>query len=248
MEEVQWDRQSFVTKTPPPRNEGSSILGPLLFVIVVGLAGAGGYLYIKNNGIPQVGIKPQMSELTTRLEEMNARLEALEKRLRVSPPSRSSATDPPSSSAAAVSGAQIAPSSSRLARAASGPTPFSAGPQSSASPQAANTLRMNPSSRDMAAVEGELASNREAWEATADRLGDTVGELGNQRRELTNTRESLGELQRNLERTYLPFDLRKNGGRQRVGPIWMDLRRGDRQGQRYTMGGFFGGKGGGVEG
>ena len=88
-------------------------------------------------------------------------------------------------------------------------------------------------------MQGELTSNREAWEATANRLGDAVGELSDQRRELADTQESIGEIQRNLERTYLAFDLRKSGGRQRIGPVWMDLRSTDRRAQRYTMRLFF---------
>ena len=87
MEEVQWDRQSFVPKTPPPPGGSSSLLGPVLFVLVISLVGGAAYLYIKNNGIPEMGIQPspqaQSNELMTRLDEMNARLEQLEKRLRV---------------------------------------------------------------------------------------------------------------------------------------------------------------------
>ena len=66
-----------------------------------------------------------------------------------------------------------------------------------------------------------------------------MGELGEQRRALDSAQETLGQIQRNMERTYLPFDLSKNTGRQRIGPIWLDLRRTDRRAQRYTMRLFF---------
>ena len=103
----------------------------------------------------------------------------------------------------------------------------------------ATPVAPNLSSRDLSAQQGELSSNREAWEATTNRLGDAVGELGDQRRELADTRATIGQIQRNLERTYLPFDIRKSAGRQRIGPIWMDLRSVDRRAQRYTMRLFF---------
>jgi hypothetical protein len=68
---------------------------------------------------------------------------------------------------------------------------------------------------------------------------DAVGELGYQRRELTTTQEAVEQIQRTFERTRVPFDIRKNSGRQQVGPIWMDLRNVDRSAQRFTMRLFF---------
>ncbi|MBF8304915.1 MAG: hypothetical protein HW398_103 [Acidobacteria bacterium] len=247
MEEVQWDRQSFAQKAPPPKGGGSSILGPILFVLVVSIAGGAAYLYIQNNGIPEMGIQPspqvQSNELLARLDEMNERLEQLEKRLHVSPPpSKSSASSQPSSTGAASSGspARPAPGGNRAATSAYAPTPSSAPPppRNSTPSPVATPVPSNLPSRD-STLQGELTSNREAWEATANRLGDAVGELGDQRRELADTQETIGEIQRNLERTYLPFDIRKSAGRQRIGPIWMDLRSVDRRAQRYTMRLFF---------
>ena len=247
MEEVQWDRQTFAQKTTPPKGGGSSILGPILFVLAVSIAGGAAYLYIQNNGIPEMGIQPspqaQSNELLARLDEMNERLEQLEKRLHVSPPpSQSSASSQPSSTGTASSGspARPAPGGNRAATSAYAPTPSSAPPppRNSTPSPVATPVPSNSSSRD-STLQGELTSNREAWEATANRLGDAVGELGDQRRELADTQETIGEIQRNLERTYLPFDIRKSAGRQRIGPIWMDLRSVDRRAQRYTMRLFF---------
>lgn len=242
MEEVQWDRQSFVPKTPPPRKEGSSILGPILFVLAISVAGGAGYLYIKNNGIPEIGIKPtsENAELMARLEEMNERLERLEKRLHVSPPARS-ASSQPSATAPASSGppSRRAPAEPRVAPSVYASTQLSSPPPSSTPSQFAAPTLPNSSSRDLSALQGELESNREAWEATTNRLGDAVGELGDQRRELAGTQETLGQMQRDLERTYLAFDLRKNAERQRIGPVWMDLRSVDRKAQRFTMRVFF---------
>ena len=246
MEEVQWDRQSFVPKTPPPPGGSSSLLGPVLFVLVISLVGGAAYLYIKNNGIPEMGIQPspqaQSNELMTRFDEMNARLEQLEKRLRVSPPAKSAASqDAPTGAASPGSPARPVPGATRAAPSAYASSPYSSPPppRSSTSPPVATPVPSNLSSRDFSGLQGELTSNREAWEATANRLGDAVGELGDQRRELADTQATIGQIQRNLERTYLPFDIRKSAGRQRIGPVWMDLRSVDRRAQRYTMRLFF---------
>ena len=247
MEEVQWDRQSFVQKTPPPQGGGSSILGPLLFVLVVSLVGGAAYLYVKNNGIPEMGIKAspqaQANELMVRLDEMNERLEQLEKRLRVTPPPRSDASSQPSPKGSAPPGSPARPASgtNRAAPPAYASNQYSSPPPSRTStpPPMATPVPSNSSSRDFSALQGDLTANRQAWEATANRLGDAVGELGDQRRELADTQQAIGQIQRNFERTYLPFDIRKSAGRQRIGPVWMDLRSVDRRAQRYTMRLFF---------
>ena len=243
MEEVQWDRKSFVQKPPPP-GRGSSILGPILFVLVVSVAGGLAYLYIKGNGIPELGVSAhsETSDLTARLDEMNARLEQLEKRLRASPPPRSADSNRPSAGNSVSSASSSRPSSSEARARVTPPTPMSNQPSSptvrTASPDVAS-LPSSSVSEELSSSEENLLSNREAWEATTNRLGDAVGELGDQRRELASTREALGQIQRNLERTYLSFDIRKEDGRQRIGPIWMDLRGVDRNAQRFTMRLFF---------
>ncbi|MGH9787035.1 MAG: hypothetical protein ACRD88_22930, partial [Terriglobia bacterium] len=184
MEEVQWDRQSFVPKAPPPKGGSSSLLGPVLFVLIVSIAGGAAYLYIKNNGIPEMGIEAspqaQTNEVMARLDEMSARLEQLEKRLRVSPPTRTEASSQPSPQGAASSGSPVrpAPGANRAAPSASASTQYASPPppRSSTPPAVAAPVPSNSSSRDLSGLQGELTSNREAWEATANRLGDAVGE------------------------------------------------------------------------
>lgn len=84
----------------------------------------------------------------------------------------------------------------------------------------------------------DLASTREVWEATTDRLGRAVGELGAQRAEIARNRERLGQFLINFERTRYSFQLGGNSGSVRVGPIWLQLRDTNRKKQRYTLGLF----------
>lgn len=240
MEEVKFDRQLYTPKSIPPGGGGSSILGPIILLFTVALVGIGGFLYYTTFGLrlPQTKADPQMQEIATRMEEMTARLEQLEKRLRITPPPSKM---PPSSVASPAAG-------SATPRASRGPVPRnsasasrSGGAMAEASPPAAAAIPEGSSAsrsfnaKELEAMKGDLNSSREAWEAATNRLGSTVGELGEQRRELADTRASVTQMQREMERSYLPFELDKNGGRQRVGPVWMDLRGVDRRALRFTM-------------
>jgi len=101
-----------------------------------------------------------------------------------------------------------------------------------------NQQRSSEIQQELESVHTDLASTREIWEATTDRLGRAVGELGVQRAEIARTRETLGQFLINFERTVYPFQLSGNSGRMRVGPIWLQLRDTDRKKQRYTLGLF----------
>jgi hypothetical protein len=240
MEEVTWDRNSFVTKPPaePPRR--SSIMGPVLFGILLWIAGAGGYFYFKYNGVPRIGAPDsQMTELTARLDDIATRLERLEKRPAAAVRPINS-TAPPSPVPAPTGSSSSAVTPARRAETVPHPShqPPAVPPQSTpSSAEVSRTLQSSAGAPSAAqpSLESELASHRDIWEATTNRLGEAVGELGNQRREIASTQQTLEQIQRNFERTYLPFDLRRNSGRQQIGPIWLDLRSVDRRAQRFTI-------------
>ena len=80
-----------------------------------------------------------------------------------------------------------------------------------------------------------MQADRERWDATTDRVAGTVVELGEQRSELAGTRERLEQLWERFEREPIAFDLQKRSDKQRVGPIWLWLRKTDRKNHRYTM-------------
>ena len=232
MEEDKFNRQAFVRQGGEPPRTGSSMAGPLFLVALICLVGFGGYMYVKAyglpEGIPDIGVgESHLAQIAERLEELETRLVRMENRQKVSP-SPAPSTEKP---ALTNTPASVSPSSS--------PSQFPATsrqtPDSSAAPSPTKETPVLRLQQELSSVQSDIAANQEAWEATADRLGDAVGELGSQRSEIASTRESLVQFQKHFERTSLPFQLHRKGGRRRIGPIWLELKKVDRKKQRYTM-------------
>jgi len=233
MEEARWDRESFVQQQQ--QRSGGPKLGPslggvVLFIITLGILGGGVYWYLTTQGLakelpqislPSLGIS-KSDDLAKRFDDLDARLAQIEKRLNIPPAPKVNTS---SSSPARPAQRATAPRpATRASQASSAPAsgPVSASPLAAASAPAAGP-------------DPEMIATREAWEATTDRLGMAVGQLGDQRREIARTQQDLDQLRRNMERSYVPFRLSKSTGRQRVGPVWLELQTTDRRNQRYNM-------------
>lgn len=233
MEEVRWNREAFVQQQqqrPGGSGQGPSLGGVVLFVITLGVLGGGVYWYLTTQGLarelprislPSIG-NSQSADLAKRFDELNARLAQIEKRLNIAPAPGASTNSGSARPAQRSSAPRPAGSAARAASA-----PAASAPSSTAAPAAVPAPPAGPDPEAIAA--------REAWEATTDRLGMAVGQLGDQRREIARTQEGLDQLRRNLARSYVPFQLAKDAGRQRVGPVWLDLQSTDRRNQRYSV-------------
>ena len=234
MEESQFDRQVFVAQRGTPRRPGSSILGPLLFLGFVALVGFGAYRFLNGNSLAMIGggEKTEFAQISHRLEEIEKRIEQLEKRRKVS--STESTPSLPASQAGPKKWVGPVASASSPIPPVSGPTtPVATGAKPGSDSHLSNLQQ------EFNSVRSDLAATRQAWEATAERLGRTVGELGEQRADINRTRESLEQVLGVLDRARLPFQLNKKMGRQRVGPVWLQLRSTDAKRQLYTIGVFF---------
>jgi hypothetical protein len=227
VEENEIDRQVFAKQASRVPSPSPSLGGLLLFAAGMGLIGFLAYKYVEANGMPALGAgESDLDAVVRKLEEIEQRLDRLEKRrapAAAEPIASASAstTADPSSSPGLPTGSTASPSGRRGGSSASGNPPYD--------------KRLAGLERDQRSLEDHVASNREAWEASTDRIGSTVQELGTQRGELARQRESLSRLMEHFERTPLLFDLKKSMGRQRVGPVWLWLRSTDHKAGRYTL-------------
>jgi hypothetical protein len=237
MDEIKWDREAFAQqqqrKAAGP-GLGTSLGGLILLFITIGVVGGGGYWFLKTRGmapslpeinLPAIGGMGGEPSTNERLLAMDLRLAEIEKRLNITPPSSTA------KSSTAASGSTRGNQSSARRQ----PTPSSATPAAPPAAASATTPAPAPVLFPTPAAQAQAAAQHEAWEATTDRLGMAVGELGEQRREIARTQEDLIQLRQQLERTSVPFELWKNGGRYRVGPISLTLQKTDRKNQRYDL-------------
>ena len=89
--------------------------------------------------------------------------------------------------------------------------------------------------KELSVLQGNLAANHDEWQATADRLGNVVGELDSQQTAIQRTQTGVNYLLERVQRSDVSFILKKGSGLQRVGPISMELASTSVKGQHYTI-------------
>jgi hypothetical protein len=228
------------TQREPERQSGFSsateLARPLLAVAVVALVAFAGYKFLKSTSAPsEPGAgAAQVAQIGQRLDDLEHRLDQLEKEpkafKKVSAPAAPSAVLAPAA-------AKLAPPNSHLAFS----RPVSAAP-ASGSPDKASLANGSAPKNDLNSAQAAVSSDQQHWEATADRIGNVVGELDSQRNALDSQRDALerdrarlDELAGRFARDSQPFTIEKSSTRQQVGPVSLQLISTDPKNQRYTM-------------
>lgn len=224
----------------PERQSGFSFVTelarPLLAVAVVGLVVFAGYKFLKSTSAPSepAASSAQVAQIGQRLDDLEHRLDQLEKKPRafkeVSVPVAPSPLPAPAAAKRVPPNPKLA--FSRLVSAA----------PASASPDKGSLGNDSSPKNDLNSAQAAVASGQQQWEATADRLGNVVGELDSQRNALDSQRDALerdrarlDELAGRFARDSQPFTIEKSSTRQQVGPVSLQLISTDPKNQRYTM-------------
>ena len=231
--------------TPAPReperqsafSSVTELARPLLAVAVVGLVVFAGYKLLKSTSAPSepAASDAQVAQIGQRLDDLERRLEQLEKKPRAFKEVPAAAAPSPLIAPAA---AKPVPPNSGLAFS----RPVIALSTSSSSPASPSPAGDSTQKNDLTSARAAVASGQQQWAATADRLGNVVGELDSQRNALDSQRETLARDQARLDqlagrfaRDSQPFTVEKSSTRQQVGPVWLQLIGTDPKNQRYTM-------------
>jgi hypothetical protein len=229
----EFDRRGYMpTSEPEPEpgfSFGAGLARPLLIVAAVALVVFIGYKSLKSDvaAADASANGAQLTQIGQRLDELEHRLDQMEKKRK---PSEEASEPETPSRAIVVAAAKPVPSKPQLAfsrpvRAQSAPS----SPANSSPPS--NSARRNEVNSERA----DIASSQQQWEATADRLGNVVGELDSQRDAIERDRARLDELAGRFARDSQPFTLEKGSTQQHVGPVWLRLQGTDPKNQRYTM-------------
>ena len=224
MDSSGFDRQAYAAtskEAPPPPRGGAGIF----LVMMLALLGAGIYLFSKSGAFTSsAGSSTELAEIAKRLDQVDERLGQLEKGRRATP---ARAISEPLPVPAKTPPPNLVPASRRPSFVVSRPAQNVA-PSSAATPvKAAVPSAPPPESADPAA--------REAWAATAERLGRAVGELGSQRKELRQTREDLNQVLTRFDRETLPFKLGNRSLSEPMGPLRLELRSTNSRRQTYSI-------------
>lgn len=227
---IDFDRQAFVPANPPQTRSTSQMLGPVLLIIVLLAVALVGYKIFttnsQNNDV--AAANAQVQQLEQQLSDMQKRLDTLEKRRKGSPVET---TTVPVTTAAAPSPTRPPRTIYRVAGASTRPAQVTAA-DSPASQASDNTGAP-------AEIAGAVTENREAWEATTNRLADVVGVVGTQQGEIAATRDAVNQLLAQSRRQAISFEVSRHNEPTPVGPVTLQLKSADTKGQSYTLCVFF---------
>jgi hypothetical protein len=104
-----------------------------------------------------------------------------------------------------------------------------------APPDSATAQKLNALQQGLGNAQNDASANREAWQATTDRLADVAGQVGSQHGEILRSQDDLNRLLAQTERSALPFELHRGSSPEQLGPVSVSLKSANAKNQRYTV-------------
>jgi hypothetical protein len=226
---IDFDRQVFV----PPQTHTARAGGDVSIIgIVFGLALLAGLVFLGYKLLPLVlkggfasTSDPTLADIDKRLTAMEGRLEKLEAARRAplsskkedSPQPREDSSQPRTKTVYQIS---PAPREQRQTAPATDP---------------ATAQRLSALQQSLGSLQTNDAANREAWQATTDKLTDMAGQVGTQGVEILRNQDELNQLLARTEMEAIAFELLRGSNPQPVGPVSFLLKSSNPKTQRYSL-------------
>lgn len=238
---LDFDRRPFARpaepEPKPPRPSGSP--GTLILLIVIVAGGLIAWRYLNVTDFTRAPANdPSLQQIEKKLDVLQHQVDQLERRRkahRLEPPAvvygeeapyvLSSGSLPRSVPVSRGSALQVSKPARSASAAVKPPSVLSEANRESG----AGSKTSGPSSLQLS------QSSQQEWQATANQLGDVVGQLAAQQNAIDQTQASLGQLSARLGQSDTSFEIQKRKSFQRVGPVRLRLERVDARNQRYTM-------------
>jgi Tfp pilus assembly protein PilE len=228
---IDFDRQVFVPSNSPQGKPVVQLVVPLVVVAALALMAFVGYkaFLVNAQNNETAAANAQVQELQQQVVEMQKRIDTLEKHRKGAETSPA----PLPGFTAAPAARQPVKTIYRIVAASAQPVqPKTTGASASATPAGATT-GASPE------IVGQVAANRDAWEATTNRLADVVGVVGTQQGEISATRETVNQLLAQTRRHAVSFEVNRHNDPIPVGPVTLQFKTADTKGQYYTLCVFF---------
>jgi hypothetical protein len=224
---VDFDRGAFIPSVERSPRPQARVLGGLILAIAFTALAFLGYKVLSDSQQRAItGANDHtLDAIQQQLTKMEKRLDQLERRRKSSAPEPDAAPD----AAAKKEPAKEPPSKK---------AEYTIAPEIRTKTQPSSTLAARqplPAPPATQPTNNATASDREAWQATTDRLADVVGVVGSQESEISQTREQLNALLAQTRRNAVQFELRRGSSRQTVGPVSMVFKGTDPRSQRYSV-------------
>jgi cell division protein FtsB len=234
---IEYDREMFVPSGQQTTSAGPSVMGILLFVL--GVAGVAALAFIGYRVMTQGGgavsatdnrallqVQQHLSQIDDRLDQLeqeNHRLAAAQSLANSKKPAEVAQNDATSSAPGRMV-YRVSPSISQQPRVVV-VTPA----------DSANTQKLAALQKDLGAAQDDASANREAWQATTDRLADVAGQIGSQHGEILHSQDQLNQLLAQTARSAVSFEIRRGSSPEQLGPVTVALKSTNEKNQRYTL-------------
>jgi hypothetical protein len=108
-------------------------------------------------------------------------------------------------------------------------------PAPASNPDAGSAQQLAALQLGIGALQEQASLNREAWQATTNRLAEVAGELGTQHGQILQTKDQLSQFLGRTEHTALTFEIRRGSDPEPVGPVRISLKSTNSKSQKYTI-------------
>jgi len=230
---IEYDRQAFVTSAEPASPSGSRFSGVLLLLVAVAGLGLLGYKFLIQSAVddPEAN-RRTLVQIEQRMAGIEERLEQIEQNHNRSAVEFAPSAKKPEPSSPVETDAQ----NPRRFTYHVSPPPASPQPSRGDPPaDPAINQKVVGIQQGLGSLQQDTAANREAWQATTDRLADVTGQVGTQQMRLLRSEDELNQLLARTQRTAIPFEVHRGSERQPVGPISFSLKSTNPKTQRYTL-------------
>jgi hypothetical protein len=207
----------------------------VLVVVLGAVAGRFAYKYSAGTDAATVAADSQtLAQVQEQLTSLDKRLDDLESRRKAESARFAADNRTPASPVANRGVVQSAPKPQyQVSPASALPSRPSAAQPSNQDPASAQKLASLQ--QGLGALQAETQSNREAWQATTNRLADVAGELGAQHGQILQNQDELHQYLGRAQHTAITFELRRSSTAESVGPVRLSLKSANQKSKRYTL-------------
>lgn len=230
---IEYDREAFIPAADRLSDSNPSLRGVLVLVASIAAIIALAFLGYKIVAQSDVGggspsDSRMLGQLDQRLSGIEQRLEQLEQenhRRNYPFPGPTPKADTPSAAASAPVVAsppryQVVPTQKTRAAGAT---------------DAATQNKIAGLQQGLGAVQSDTAANRDALQATSNRLADVAGQVNSQSVQILRNQDEVNQLLAHSEKISIPFELLRGAEPQVVGPVRLGLKSSNQKNYRYTL-------------
>jgi hypothetical protein len=230
---IEYDREAFIPAADRLSDSNPSLRGVLVLVASIAAIIALAFLGYKIVAQSDVGggspsDSRMLGQLDQRLSGIEQRLEQLEQenhRRTYAFPTQAPKADTPSAAASTPVMAsppryQVVPTQKTRAAGAT---------------DAATQNKIAGLQQGLGAVQSDTAANRDALQATSNRLADVAGQVNSQSVQILRNQDEVNQLLAHSEKISIPFELLRGAEPQVVGPVRLGLKSSNQKNYRYTL-------------